>query len=787
MIKVLLVFLLLFNFPIYRAVQADLQCSETDFVLSNIVGHNQFEILGCFSTFASAQSSMRELQNTHRDLVIQHHTSPSPLRIISASRAVATSYPFRLRDGTRNNLLMIISRSSTLSSSADNTFIPAYHDFRYIETISYNPVQVLVRVDINGNIEGSTGFDPNNIAYVRDTSFSNRGVIRAQVSGFEGFVNIAAVDIVPLIYVENGWTISLGGNTYLETQLNRQDQEKPYSIRPRVNEYRVSTNSAGLREIFHENWSFFSGNTRGTYVYGPAPAWLPNGRYFSFDGIRFFRDLDLQDPVMNGNEIGQYFQYFAYLPFRSTSHITGAQLDQFLETVAIPNPTQAQGSAMYRQGVHFVNAQNLLGMNALLVYAMALHESNRGLSSLAVTRNNLFGWGAKDANPSDAFMFTDVETSIYEHTGLNLRGYMNPTDWRHFGQVLGNKNNGFNNKYASDPYWGQKIAGWAYRIDRHFNFIDYNYFPVIMVNDTAATPLHRDANSSSPILHSVPARNQQRMFIASDIRGDWIMTPTLLPLNEQRQTIFPNTVSGIQVPYAFSHNMAFIRPGNFNVINHSISRVPLLFDSSRLSDASQATINTVTIENNALNIRGVMSIPHLGADSAVRLTPRIRLTQDGVTQVFDATSVASPSTAVNLDQSRFGFNATLSLQEITLRDNATIEVILDYQSAFLTQSFTLPVVLNTSQNAIVFSDIHQVSFSQVNNALTMKIDLTSIMPGDMNQDGQISIIDLVLLHRLIAEIDQITPVLRVIGDLNNDGEITIIDLVLLHRRVAGID
>lgn len=787
MMKIFLIFILLFNFPILMEVDANLVCNESDFVVSNIVGHNQFERLACFSTFAAAQSDMRARQSVHRDLIITHPTSPSPLQIISASRAIVTSYPFRLRDGNRNNLLMIISRAANLSSAADNTFIPAYHDFRYIETVSYNPVQTLVRVDANGNIEGAAGFDANNVAFVRDTSFSNRGVVRAEVSGFEGFVNIAAVDIIPLIYVENNWTITLGGNTFLETQQNLQDQERPYTIRPRVNEYRVSTNASGLREIFHENWSFFSGNTRGTYLFGPAPAWLPNGRFFSYDGIHFFRDLDLRDPVMNGNEVGQYFNYFTKLPFRTTSNITAAQLDEFLETVAITNRTQAQGSALFRQGRHFIEAQNRLGMNALLLYAMALHESNRGLSNLAVTRNNLFGWGAHDANPGDAFMFSSIEASIFEHAGLNLRGFMNPTDWRFFGQVVGNKNNGMNNKYASDPYWGQKIAGWAYRIDRHFNFVDFNYYPLIVVTDAQPTPIHRDPAATSPILHTKPARNQQRFFVASEVRGDWIMTPTLLPLNQQRQTIFPNTVPRILVNYDFSHNVGFIRPQNFRVINHSISRVPLLFDASLINLPSQATLNSVTIDNDSLVVNGTMSIPHLGADASVGLIPRLRLRNANQTQVFELTSTLSPSNAINLNQTRFGFTGRIPLQEITIRENALFEILLEYQSAFLTQTFTLPVILNTTQNATLQSEQHQIAFNRVQEALTMTIQNTSTMLGDMNNDGRISITDVVILHRILLELDPSTPWLVSIGDMNRDGRISITDVVILHRLLLGLD
>ena len=780
--KLILIIFLIFNFQTGIVVHANVACSATEFSLLNIVGHNQFEALGCYATFSEAQNAMNEMKATLPDLIITHESSPSPLKIISATRAIITSYPARLREGNGNGLLGYIFRAQSLSSSSDSTYMPAYHDLRYIETISYNPVQTIVNVDINGNIEGSLGYDSTQYAYSRDTSFSQRGVVKVEVSGFVGFMNIASVDIIPIIYVENNWTITLGGKTYLETQLNNKNQEQPYTIRPRANEYRVSTNSAGLREIFHENFSFFSGNSRGTYVYGPAPDWLANGRYYSYDGIRFYSDLALTQPVMNGEAIGEYYQYFAYLPFRSTSNVTGNQLDAFLENVAITNPSTARGSAMYRTGQHFVNAQHQLGMNAILVYAMALHESNRGLSSLAVNKKNLFGWGAADANPSDAYMFESIESSIYEHAGLNLRGYMNPNDWRHFGQVLGNKNNGFNTKYASDPYWGQKIAGWAYRIDRYLNFIDYNYFPLIMVTDTTPTPLYKNANTSA-LLHSVPARNQDRMFIASGVLDNWIMTPSLLPLDDNRNI---NTPTRTLVDYPFSNNMVFIQPANYRVINHTIARVPHLYDSSQLTQPTQASINVVRVENNTLTLEGLISIPYLGNDSKVVINPRLRLTQDGQEQLLVATSTTSSSSAINLRQTNFGFASTFNIPDVILK-LAKMELILEYQSPFMTQTIVLPVVINTNVNPVILSNNHRVSFNQVETDTIMNIELVTIAPGDMNQDGQISIIDLVLLHRLIAEIDQMTPVLKSLGDLNNDGSVSIIDLVLLHRKVAGID
>lgn len=60
-------------------------------------------------------------------------------------------------------------------------------------------------------------------------------------------------------------------------------------------------------------------------------------------------------------------------------------------------------------------------------------------------------------------------------------------------------------------------------------------------------------------------------------------------------------------------------------------------------------------------------------------------------------------------------------------------------------------------------------------------------PGDMNQDGRSSITDLVLLHRLILEIDPSNSALIIIGDMNNDGRLSVTDLVILHRTLLGLE
>ena len=57
--------------------------------------------------------------------------------------------------------------------------------------------------------------------------------------------------------------------------------------------------------------------------------------------------------------------------------------------------------------------------------------------------------------------------------------------------------------------------------------------------------------------------------------------------------------------------------------------------------------------------------------------------------------------------------------------------------------------------------------------------------GDVNCNGRVSITDLVILSRYLAELDDL-PCPRNV-DLNNDGLIDILDMVRLQRMLAGIE
>ena len=95
----------------------------------------------------------------------------------------------------------------------------------------------------------------------------------------------------------------------------------------------------------------------------------------------------------------------------------------------------------------------------MLILALAQHESAYGMSEQAQNLNNLFGLCVYDTNPLNK-NFESVMTNINELiTKFWQPNYITPTGPYANGAVVGSKAFGFNVKYASDPYWGEKIAG----------------------------------------------------------------------------------------------------------------------------------------------------------------------------------------------------------------------------------------------------------------------------------------------------------------------------------------
>lgn len=211
------------------------------------------------------------------------------------------------------------------------------------------------------------------------------------------------------------------------------------------------------------------------YDAGPAPAFMQAGTpYYSWDGFTFY-DSD-------GREVGRAYQYFQFLSARMGTSYTAEELDQFIMTALAER--EATGLTKYKEatkkskliglGTIAKKVEAQYNVSALLIISMAIHESDYGISSHAQNANNLFGIAVFDSAPSTGAKFASVEEGVvhlasayFLGTAGDWRGgYLTPNTWRAYGAAPGNKGLGINVKYASDPFWGAKVAGHMYRIDQ---------------------------------------------------------------------------------------------------------------------------------------------------------------------------------------------------------------------------------------------------------------------------------------------------------------------------------
>ena len=378
-----------------------------------------FEKKGCYNDFNAAKNDMYGYGD---GAVVRHMGSYSVTKIVAMTNGVVYSYPQRSNANTA-----VITQFMENIPNKKSTYVTVHREMAYKGTYSYNG---------NGD-----------------------GWIRVKLNGFDGYISLKNVDLVPMKAVSEDIPMTLGGNS---TYMGGED---PFKVHVRQAYYRVER-GGNYKDLVYHCFSGWPSNgeypAEWTFRVGPAADWMNYGDiYYSDDGYTFCTDRYYSQVA------GTYYGYYQFMPLRTRSAIPAEVYDKYLQTKNIDG-----SSVLWGKGPVFVQAQEEFGMNALAVYAMACLESAYGTSQYAVQRNNLFGWSAYDSDPNQASWFKSADQAIREHMGINLRGFVDINDYRFFGGHLGNKGSGINVKYAGDPYWGMKIAALAYEIDKCAN--DYN-------------------------------------------------------------------------------------------------------------------------------------------------------------------------------------------------------------------------------------------------------------------------------------------------------------------------
>lgn len=350
---------------------------------------------------------------------------------------------------------------------------------------------------------------------------------------------------------------------------------------------------------------YLTNNVRGTSysktIVGKAPTWMKaSTKYYSYDGVYFYTDWRQirVDGVGATNQKQPFYNYYQYLPFRTTTNYTGAQIDSFTKYygyTAVPTkyPAASAQSKLVGTGQYFSAVQSSYGINGMMQYAMGIHESGWGRSSLSINKNNLFGMNATDSNPyGNGTSFDTVQKGINYHADRYLSwGYTDPlSDARYYGSHVGNKGSGMNVKYASDPFWGEKIAGWYHRIDQYLGSKDYNYYSIGIKQSTDNYNVRNSASTTGSKVYYQTKNGKSNYalpnypVVITGTSGSFYRIKTDTPIVDGS-----TKYSG---QYVWANTDAYLSKDAVDVINHTNYKTP--------------STTTVTLSNNA-NLKSLTS------------------------------------------------------------------------------------------------------------------------------------------------------------------------------------
>lgn len=338
-----------------------------------------------------------------------------------------------------------------------------------------------------------------NTAY---SHYANTFTVLIKINGYTGWVRSGAVEIVPLVWVRSSSSYTISNDSIRHNYVTK----------------------------IQEDYYGSSGRT-----IGPKPDNIANGTYYSYDGHYFYTDRyqmlsDYKAGHYNNsiNPTNPYYNYYQFLPQHTRTTYSSINIDEYIRNVlgygrdvygTTPlNKDGIETSRFYGQGTFFYYAQEIYGANALLSFGVSRNETGNGRSNIAINKNNGFGLDAVDSNPNAADVFPLFSQSIIDYANAWVTyGYSEPTDWRYNGSQNGDKQVGMNVRYASDVYWGEKMASYYYSFDKAFGLQDYNFYQTA-VTTQATTAMSAPSTSAKRVFNYSSANNG--LVILDEVEGD---------------------------------------------------------------------------------------------------------------------------------------------------------------------------------------------------------------------------------------------------------------------------
>lgn len=230
-----------------------------------------------------------------------------------------------------------------------------------------------------------------------------------------------------------------------------------------------------------------------SYAIGFVPEYMQDGiHYYSYDGNYFYLDYKtMNKDIIKGthknalNNKDGYYAFYQYIPHRTYSTISMDTMNRYLSDihgitdVASYLPCDPDQSVLYNLGDHIIGTQNTYGVNAAMMFCLALSESSVGQSESAIRDHNLFQHEVYENTVDRENSYSTFDECLIQHAKYYIQNnYSNPDSDIYKGSWFGNFKSGINAMYSSDPYWGERIASIYRQLDLLNGYSDYYSIPI---------------------------------------------------------------------------------------------------------------------------------------------------------------------------------------------------------------------------------------------------------------------------------------------------------------------
>lgn len=399
----------------------------------------------------------------------------------------------------------------------------------------------------------------------------------------------------------NDWyQVNINGNIgYIANNVADRDLEEFIPSQGLKQDFQTYYYVNNQGELYHQYYATASSSGTWTNRLGKAPLYLKqNTRYYSFDGNYFYDDFLKMVNDLRANNYSNavnklpYYNYYQYLPVRTQTNYNADNLNIYIgydgkidrdkyyyydydkgKWEYRPEWTSPDWysedynkSMLYNEGSSFIESQEKYGVNAAQTLALAINESGWGRSYMAVRQNNIFGHGAFDSAPDEyAAGYATVKDGIVAHAFKYIAGdYDNPISGAHYyGGHYGNKLSGNNVSYASDAYWGEKMAGNYYSLDRYFGFQDFNQRLILGIKQgSEAAPVYSAPSTQSNKYYNLKNIPNIPVTILDEVVGEeingnnvWYKIQSDLPIDASRNLVDLNLGEyNFDTSYAYIHS-----------------------------------------------------------------------------------------------------------------------------------------------------------------------------------------------------------------------------------------